>query len=88
MAARIVHYKTDEGYTAEFYLHKKIGEGCFGEVYVTYLTDCHPKLAQILPKVLACKRIRLRSRGEIEEMKEREIKLSNSVKTNNAIKLY
>jgi serine/threonine-protein kinase ULK2 len=88
MATRIVHYQTEEGHTAEFYLHKKIGEGCFGEVYVTYLTDCHPKLAQILPKVLACKRIRLRSHGEIEEIKEREIKLSNSVNTNNTIRLY
>jgi len=88
MATDVVTYVNEQGKEAEFTLIKKIGEGCFGEVYLSHLTECDPELESFFPKVQACKRIRMHYKGELEEMKEREIKLSNSVNTNYTIRLY
>lgn len=59
-----------------------------GEVFIAYLGECDPELKKKLPQVFACKKVKLQYPEEYEEMKEREVKLSNNVKSSHNIYLY
>lgn len=50
--------------------------------------DCDKALEQKLPKVLACKKVKINYPEEFEDMKQREVKLSNCVKSSHNIYLY
>ena len=70
---KVIKYVNDSGLSAEFVLEHKIGEGAYGEVYICPVQNWDPGLK--VPKVVACKKVKLRYEDEFEEIKDREIKI-------------
>ena len=71
--AKLIKYTNENGLKAEFLLDKRIGKGAYGEVFICSVLNADPELG--FPTTVACKKITSRYEGELEEMKEREIKV-------------